>query len=375
MTARTDHDTDARSWLRPSVRGLPAYEGPKTAADVDAGEARLLHLNESPYPPSPRAIEAIRNFGDRLNRYPDIHARALANALSARTGAPADRIVFGAGADELVQLVCGITTGPGDAAVMPWPTFPRYASATRVAGGEPIKTPLDDGGANDAEALLAAIDDRTRAVWCCTPNPPSGGMMDAAALHRLAAGAPENVLLAVDEAYHEYGRHAGGPDVLAALGDRRGPWLVLRTFSKAYGLGAVRMGYALCGSTEVADALRKTKLQYNANAPGQAAALAALEDDAYLRRTLDLTAAERTRLADGLAALGLKPLPTAANFVSAELPCDAAGVMRALADRGILTRSWRDPGHPRHIRITVGLPDDTDAVLAALKDVLEDLRR
>lgn len=375
MTTRTDHDTDARSWLRPSVRGLPAYEGPKTAADVGAGEARLLHLNESPYPPSPRAIEAIRNFGDRLNRYPDIHARALANALSARTGAPADRIVFGAGADELVQLVCGITTGPGDAAVMPWPTFPRYASATRIAGGEAIKTPLDDGGANDAEALLAAVDDRTRAVWCCTPNPPSGGMMGAAALRRLAAGAPENVLLAVDEAYHEYGRHAGGPDVLAALGDRRGPWLVLRTFSKAYGLGAVRMGYALCGSTEVADALRKTKLQYNANAPGQAAALAALEDDAYLRRTLDLTAAERTRLADGLAALGLKPLPTAANFVSAELPCDAAGVMRALADRGILTRSWRDPGHPRHIRITVGLPDDTDAVLAALKDVLEDLRR
>ena len=375
MTAQTDHDTDARSWLRPGVRDLPAYEGPKTAADVGAGKARLLHLNESPYPPSPRAIEAIRNFGDRLNRYPDIHARALADALSARTGMPADRIVFGAGADELVQLVCGITTDPGDAAVMPWPTFPRYAATTRIAGGAAIKVPLDDRGANDAEALVAAVDDRTRAVWCCTPNPPSGGMMDAPALRRLAAGVPENVLLAVDEAYHEYGRHAGGPDVLAELEDRRGPWLVLRTFSKAYGLGAVRMGYALCGSTEVAEALRKTKLQYNANAPGQAAALAALEDDAYLRRTLDLTAAERTRLADGLAALGLKPLPTAANFVSAELPCDAAGAMRALADRGILTRSWRDPGHPRHIRVTVGLPDDTDAVLAALKDILEDLRR
>ena len=124
MATQTDHDTDARSWLRPGVRDLPAYEGPKTAADVGAGKARLLHLNESPYPPSPRAIEAIRNFGDRLNRYPDIHARALADALSAGTGMPADRIVFGAGADELVQLVCGITTDPGDAAVMPWPTFP-----------------------------------------------------------------------------------------------------------------------------------------------------------------------------------------------------------------------------------------------------------
>ena len=197
--------------------------------------------------------------------------------------------------------------------------------------------------------------------------------MDATALRRLAEGVPENVLLAVDEAYHEYGRHAGGPDVLAALKGRRGPWLVLRTFSKAYGLGAVRVGYALCGSAEVSEALRKTRLQYGANSPGQAAALAALEDDAYLQKTLELMARERTRLAEGLAALGLTPLPTAANFVSAELPCDAAEVSRALAERDILTRGWRDPGHPRHIRITVGLPEDTDAVLTAMKDILEDL--
>ncbi len=371
--APTDHGGGAWAWLRPGVRDIPAYAGPKTAADVDARKVRLLHLNESPYPPSPKAVAAVRDFGERLNRYPDIHGRALANALSARTGVPADRIVFGAGTDELVHFVCGITTGPGDAAVMPWPTFPRYALTTRIEGGEAVRVPLDEGGANDADALLAAVDDRTRAVWCCTPNPPSGGMMDEAALRRLVAGVPENVLLAVDEAYHEYGRHAGGPDVLAAMGGRRGPWLVLRTFSKAYGLAAARVGYALCGSDEVSDALRKTRLQYGANAPGQAAALAALEDDAHLRKTLDLTAAERLRLADGFAALGLAPLPTAANFVSAELPCDAAPVMRALAERDILTRDWRDPGHPRHIRVTVGLPEDTDAVLAALKDILEEL--
>jgi len=370
---KTDHDTDAQAWLRPSVRDVPAYAGPKTAADVDVDKVRLLHLNESPHPPSPKAVEAIRDFGDRPNRYPDIHARALADALSARTGVPADRIIFGAGTDELVHFVCQITTGPGDAAVMPWPTFPRYALTTRIEGGEAIKVPLDDGGANDASALLAAINNRTRTVWCCTPNPPSGGMMDGTALRRLAEGVPENVLLAVDEAYHEYGRHAGGPDVLAALKGRRGPWLVLRTFSKAYGLGAVRVGYALCGSAEVSEALRKTRLQYGANSPGQAAALAALEDDAYLQETLDLMATERTRLAEGLAALGLTPLPTAANFVSAELPCDAAGVMKALAERDILTRDWRDPGPPRHIRITVGLPEDTDAVLTAMKDILEDL--
>lgn len=374
MTEQIENSPDSLAWLRPTVRDIPVYKAPKTAADVDPGKVRVLHLNESPYPPSPKAIEAIRNFGENLNRYPDIQVRALSEALSARTGIPADQIVFGAGTDELVHFICEITTGPGDVAVMPWPTFPRYALTTRIEGGESIKVPLNDAGANDASALLAAINNRTRTVWCCTPNPPSGGMMDEAALRQLAEGVPENILLAVDEAYHEYGRHAGGPDVLSALKDRRGPWLVLRTFSKAYGLGGVRVGYALCGSAEVSDALRKTKLQYNTNSLGQVAALAALEDDTYLEKTLDLMATERTRLADGLSALGLKPLPTSANFVSAELPCDAAEVMRALADRDILTRDWRDPGHPRHIRITVGLPDDTDTVLAAMKEILEELR-
>jgi len=374
MTQQTDYDAGALAWLRPSVRDIPKYKGPKTAADLDSDKVRILHLNESPHPPSPKAIETIRNFSDNLNRYPDIYVRALADALSRRTGIPSEQIIFGAGTDELVHFICEITTGPGDVSVMPWPTFPRYALTTRIEGGESIKVPLNDVGANDADALLAAINNHTRTVWCCTPNPPSGGMMDEAALSQLAGEVPDNVLLAIDEAYHEYGMHAGGPDVLDVIKNRRGPWVVLRTFSKAYGLGAVRVGYALCGSTEVADALRKTKLQYNTNSLGQAAALAALEDDAYLQKTLDLMATERSRLAEGLSSLGLKPLPTAANFVSAELPCDAAEVMIALAKRNILTRDWRDPEHPKHIRITVGLPDDTDAVLTAIAEILNEIR-
>jgi histidinol-phosphate aminotransferase len=373
---RTSATGDDLAWLRPSVRDIPAYRGPRTAADFadDATGApvRLLHLNESPYPPPPRAVAAIRAAAGSVGRYPDIRAARLAAALAARTGVPADRIVLGAGSDELVHLVCEITVGPGDSCVMPWPTFPRYAVTTRIVGGEAVKVPLAAEGANDAGALLAAIDNRTRTLWCCTPNPPSGGMMDAGALRRLALGVPDNVLLAVDEAYHEFGRHAGGPDALAILRERRGPWLVLRTFSKAWGLGGIRVGYALCGSDAVAGALRKTKLQYNVSSLAQAAALAALEDGAYLEDVLDRIAAERTRLADGLRRLGLAPLPSAANFVSAELDRDAFPVMEALAARRILVRDWRDPGHPRHIRITVGTPEDTDAVLDALGDILRD---
>ena len=374
MTEQTDYDSNALAWLRPSVRDIPEYKGPKTAADLDTNKVRMLHLNESPHLPSPKAIEAIQNFGKNLNRYPDIYVHALAKGLSRHTGVPSEQIIFGAGTDELVHFICEITTGPKDVSVMPWPTFPRYALTTRIEGGESIKVPLNDDGANDADALIAAINNRTRTVWCCTPNPPSGGMMDEAALRQLACEVPNNVLLAIDEAYHEYGMHAGGPNVLDAMKARRGPWVVLRTFSKAYGLGAVRVGYALCGSTEVANALRKTKLQYNTNSLGQAAALAALEDNAYLQKTLDLIATERSRLSRGFLSLGLKPLPTAANFVSVELPCNAAEVMAELAERDILTRDWRDPEHPRHIRITVGLSKDTDAVLTAMAEILNEIK-
>jgi histidinol-phosphate aminotransferase len=145
---------------------------------------------------------------------------------------------------------------------------------------------------------------------------------------------------------------------------------VLRTFSKAYGLAALRVGYALCGSEEVAGALRKIKLQYNVTSLGQVAALAALSDEAHLRTTLDNTARERQRLADGMTRLGLKPLPSAANFVSAEVPMAASTCMTELQKRRVLIRDWRDPDYPKHIRVTVGLPDETDAVVAALGGVL-----
>jgi histidinol-phosphate aminotransferase len=370
----TTSQTHDRSpvWLKSSVAALPAYRGPQTAAAVARpdGRMRLLHLNESPYPPSPRAIEAFTGAVRDLNRYPDIFASALANELAARTGIAADRIVFGCGSDELIHFLCETALGPGDELVVPAPSFPRYALSGRILGATPIRAKLDTGGANDAEALLGAIGERTRLVFCCTPNPPSGGMMGEAALQRIVTAVPDTVLLVIDEAYHEFARRAGGPDVLAALRRRRGPWVVLRTFSKAYGLAGARIGYALCGAPEVADALRKVKLQFNVTAPSQAAALAALRDEAYLKTTLDAIAAERTRLAAGIAAAGLSPLPSAANFVSVKLAIPAADAAEEFRRRGILIRDWRDPEHLNEIRITIGLPEDTNAVLAALREIL-----
>ncbi|HKF71450.1 MAG TPA: aminotransferase class I/II-fold pyridoxal phosphate-dependent enzyme [Stellaceae bacterium] len=347
--------------------------GSPSAADFarpNAPKVRMLHLNESPYPPSPKAVAAAREIASSLNRYPDSQGKVLAQALAVRTGIAPARILFGCGSDELIHDFCTFAVSAGDHAVVPAPTFPSFATEVRIQGATPIRVRLDAHGANDAAGLVAAVTDRTRLVFCCTPNPPSGGMVSAAGIETLAKGVPDTVLLIVDEAYHEYGRHAGGPDVLPILAKRRGPWAVMRTFSKAYGLAGARLGYALCGSEAVAEALRKVKLHFGATATAQAAALAALEDDAYLNKVVAAVARERERLGDGLRQLGLDVFPSAANFVSAVLPILAATAVEELKRRRILVRDWRDPEHLQEIRITVGLPDDTDAVVAALRDIL-----
>ncbi len=358
-------------WATAPIRALPAYRAPATFADFPdpANRPRLIHLNESPYPPSPRVTEAVTAAAQDLNRYPDIMGRKLSSALAASLGVPAERIVLGCGSDELIHFATVIALGPGDEAVVPAPAFPRYALSTKLAGATVKRVKLDVDGACDPDAILRAIGPRTRLVFCCTPNPPSGGMMTKEALSAVVHGVPDSVLLLIDEAYYEFGRHAGGPDALSMLKARKGPWLSTRTFSKAYALAALRVGYAICDAS-VAEALRRAKLQFNVPKLSQAGAVAAFADQAYLATLLDRIASERDRLSKGLAQLGLRVLPTAANFVSCVLPGPAAPAMAALEKKGIFVRDWRDPEHLSELRIGVGMSDDTGATLAALGDYL-----
>jgi histidinol-phosphate aminotransferase len=335
---------------------------------------RLMHLNESPFPASPKVVEAVTAAAanpDTFHRYPDTMAYELSAALSERTGVPAGRIVFGCGSEETLRSAIDIAVEPGDEVVMPAPSFPSYSSLTRQRNGVPVRAPLNEDGANDPEALLKCITPRTRILVCCTPNPPTGGMMGRDALSELISRTPDNVLLLVDEAYYEYGHFAGGADALALLSARRGPWISVRTFSKAYGLAGLRIGYGLCSSDQVADQIRKVRLYYGATTLSQVAALAALKDEQYLSQVLRLVAAERDRLSAGLKALGLKTFPTVTNFVSATLPVAAKHGVEMLRQRRILVRDWRDPEFLNEIRITVGRPDDNDAILAALREILE----
>lgn len=331
---------------------------------------RALHLNECPLPPSPAVVEAIRGAAATVNRYPDAQAHRLATALAERTGVAPDRIVFGAGSEELLTLATLVALDPGDGVVVSTPTFGRYAKAAELAGGRAIKVALLGDGRNDVRALVSAVTEGTRILCAATPNNPTGQMNDAAEVEHLARATPEDVLLIIDEAYYEFARHAGGPDVLKALARRQGPWIVMRTFSKAYCLAGLRLGYALCSAAEVAGALARIRTAFNANALAQAAALAALEDEAHLKLVLETCDVERGRLIEGCRALGLEPMPSVTNFVSIPVPMPASQVMAAMQERDILISLWGDGGRDDVIRISVGLAEDTDAVLAALGDVL-----
>lgn len=358
--------------LRRTVAALPPHRGPLIEEDLQGtnGPLRRMSLNESADPPSPKVIAAVQAAAAGANRYPDPKARALAAAISDRTDVPVSRIVFGNGSHELIMLMGTAFMEAGSRIVVPNPSFQPYQSTARIAGAELTIVPVDADGAIDVDAMLAACTPAPRIVIAATPNNPTGALLSKSALDRLIAGVPDETLLVIDEAYFEFGRLAGGPDVLRALKARKGLWLVLRTFSKAYNLAGLRVGYALASHDEIVEGINRVRGVFNVNRLAQAAALAAMSDEPYAQSSQRRTAAERDRLAVGLKGLGLSPLPSAANFVAVRTPKPATDMVGALARQGIMIVPVGGPPYENHIRITIGTAEDTDAVLAALKAAL-----
>ncbi|MHA1571983.1 MAG: pyridoxal phosphate-dependent aminotransferase [Alphaproteobacteria bacterium] len=363
-----------RGAIRACYRDAPKRGFPPTAAAVQAKyeleNIRALSLNECPMPPSPAVIAAVKDAVSSANRYPDALCRELGAALAASLEVAASRIVFGNGSDEMLGLIGAATLEMGDEAVMPTPSFPGYAHATYVAGGQAVAVALRADGANDVEALLAAITPKTRLLFCSTVNNPSGGMLEAAGLLQLIEGTPDDVFLVMDDAYGAFVQHAGGPDVLPLMAARRAPWAVLRTFSKTHGLAGLRVGYGIFDSDEVVASILQVKGTFNVNILAQVAALAALADAPYKDLILSRNGEQRQRLAEGAAALGLTAMPGVGNFISLRLPISGLAAAGAMLEKGIMVRPWVEAGYENCLRITIGDAADTDAVLAALKAVV-----
>jgi histidinol-phosphate aminotransferase len=303
-----------------------------------------------------------------VNRYGDSHWSRLAPAIAARTGVAPESIICGNGSAELITLASTAFIEAGRNCVVSTPSFPRLGGGSRIAGGAVKAVPVKPGGAHDIDALLKAVDGDTRLFWLTAPNNPTGAAVDAAELKHIADSLPAHAILAVDEAYGEFSRAAGGIDALEELKGVARPWFVLRTFSKAYGMAGLRVGYGFTSSPALAEAFNRVRNTFNLNIIAQAAALAAYEDQDYMWARVKECVAERERLRARIDGLGLRCLKSAGNFLLIELPTDGAGAQAAIRRHGIAVSTIKAPGYERYIRVTIGLKDDNDAFFAALSE-------
>lgn len=349
--------------LRPYAPGKPIEE---LERELGISGSIKLASNESPLGPSPKAQAAVRAAVAGLHRYPDGASFELRQALAARLEVGTDQLVFGAGADEILELLAKTFLGPGSEAVFAWPSFAMYPIVVTGMGATPVSVPLSDDLVHDLPALAAAIGERTKLVFVCNPNNPTGTSVGAEAFDRFVAELPSDVVLVVDEAYVEFARRPDFPDSLAWV-RRRPATIVLRTFSKIYGLAGLRLGYGITG-TELAGYLERARHPFNVNRLAEVAALAALEDREHAEASRRVNEEGVAYLTAQLTELGIDVWPTDANFLLARA---GEGTHDALLREGVIVRPLDSFGMPDHIRISVGLPEENERLVKTLRRLRE----
>jgi histidinol-phosphate aminotransferase len=338
--------------LRPEIAALPAYVEGKTVP----GSIKLASNETTGSPPLPSVRAAIERATDHLNRYPDNGYAQLRSRLAAHVGFAPQHVTAGSGSVSLCQQLIQITSGPGDEVLFGWRSFEIYPLQVRVAGAVAVQVPLCEH-TFDLDAMAAAVTDRTRLIFVCNPNNPTSTVVDPDALARFVAAVPSDILIALDEAYVEYIGDGMAPDSYGLVRDHSNV-VVLRTFSKAYGLAGLRVGYAV-GDPEVITALGKVYVPFTVSSLAQAAAIASLDAaDELLART-EAVLAERTRVAAGLRDAGLTVPSSQANFVWLPLGERTFEFVAAAADARIVVRPYGADG----VRVTIGAPEENDALL------------
>ena len=352
--------------LSPYVPGKPVDE---LARELDIDPATIVKLasNENPLGASPKALAAIQGELAELTRYPDGNGFALKSLLSSQCGVQLDQVTLGNGSNDILELVARAYLAPGLNAVFSEHAFAVYPIVTQAVGADAHVVPAKDWG-HDLQAMLKAIDNNTRVVFIANPNNPTGTWFDANALNEFLQDVPERVLVVLDEAYIEYAEGGELPDGLEFLSAYPN-LLVSRTFSKAYGLAALRVGYAL-SSAVVADILNRVRQPFNVNSFALAAACAALQDADYLAESRRLNDAGMHQLQEGFRELGLGWIPSRGNFIALDLGQLAAPVYQGLLREGVIVRPVANYGMPNHLRITIGLPSENARLLEALAKVL-----
>lgn len=358
---------DIASLATPGVRGLTPYVPGKPVEELErelgVTNAIKLASNENPLGPSPKALVAIQKALPDIARYPDGGGFSLKRALAAKLRVATEQITLGNGSSDVIEFAARIFVSPGDEVIFSQHAFAMYPILTQAIGGRGVEVPARNWG-HDLEAMTQAVTPRTKLVFVTNPNNPTGTWFGRSALHRFMDRVPPQVIIVLDEAYCEYVDDPDYPDGLGLL-DEFPNLIVARTFSKVYGLAGLRVGYSV-SSVALADLLNRVRPPFNVNSLAQVAALAALADDDHLRRTVEFNRAGMRQLTDGFRALGLTFIPSVGNFVCVEVG-DAAQINDSLLRQGVIVRPVANYGMPRHLRVTVGLPEENERFLSALK--------
>lgn len=355
-----EKNTDTTPKLRAALDGVPAYKPGKPASTgADGAVAYKLSSNENPYPPLPGVLETALDAVESFNRYPDMMCGALHDALAERFAVPVSHVATGTGSVGVAQQLLQSTVGAGDEVMYPWRSFEAYPIITQVSGATSVKVPLTDTDEHDLDAMADAITDRTRLIFVCNPNNPTGPAIRRAELERFLDRVPGETLVVLDEAYREFVRDEEVPDGIELYRDRPNV-CVLRTFSKAYGLAGLRVGFAVAHEP-VAAALRKTAVPFGVSQIAQNAAVASLASEAAMRERVDALLAERTRVQAALAEQGWNVPDSQANFVWLRLGDRTADFAAAAERTGVVVRPFPGEG----VRVTVGETEANDLFLKA----------
>ncbi|MER6995307.1 histidinol-phosphate transaminase [Streptomyces sp. NPDC000410] len=344
--------------LRPELDGIPTYKPGKPAAAGGEGPAAFkLSSNENPYPPLPGVMESAVAAAADFNRYPDMACTGLMNELADRFAVPLSHLATGTGSVGVAQQLLQATSGPGDEVIYAWRSFEAYPIITQISGATSVRVPLTSGEVHDLDAMADAVTERTRLIFVCNPNNPTGTAVRRAELERFLDRVPSDVLVVLDEAYREFVRDVEVPDGIEIYRDRPNV-AVLRTFSKAYGLAGLRVGFAIAHEP-VAAALRKTAVPFGVSQLAQDAAVASLRAEDELLGRVGSLVGERTRVYDGLVRQGWTVAPTQANFVWLRLGERTVDFAAACEHAGVVVRPFPGEG----VRVTIGECEANDVFL------------
>ncbi len=348
------------------IKVYPAADGYSLGPEV-----ALLASNESPYPPLPQVAEAVAEALSGANRYPDPTNKRLRDKLAKRTGVPVNRIAIGNGSCDILLAAGEALLEPGAEIVYAWPSFSVYPHLAAASGARAIEVPLDDTHTHDLEAMRREITVATRLVIVCNPNNPTSTALPLDQIKAFVEDVPREVAVILDEAYIEFNLLAD-PDESVALLERHPNLVLLRTFSKIYGLSGLRVGYALCGSEDFRTAVDAVRQPFFCNVAAQAAAIVSLDHQDEVTRRVELNLAERLALTDGLREIGLEPAESQANFVWFDLPeeVEERAIVQGLAARNVLVRAGTPLGRENALRVTVGRPEENERFLEALAALL-----